>query len=186
MLWQGSAIPISPEPQAFDKGLIFVKEADILLSGDKWTIVVNIAIEDYISLTKSMRLILDQVRGNIRAYKEPKTSIFDIHWEELNHLEKLNQELENDVNSFRQLLVRNKMTTGIMGIRSKRGLLNVLGYGLKYLFGTADAGDVQRLSLICNELHLFETKMTHVADQQLTYLRTLDETVGKIQRILLI
>jgi hypothetical protein len=54
ILWRGSAIQISPEPQPFDKGLIFVKEADILLSGDKWTIAVNIAIDDYVSLVKTM------------------------------------------------------------------------------------------------------------------------------------
>lgn len=38
---------VEPEPKAFDKGLIFVKVTDILLSGDKWTIVVNIALDDY-------------------------------------------------------------------------------------------------------------------------------------------
>jgi hypothetical protein len=30
---------------------------------------------------------------------------------------------------------------------------------------------------VCNELHKFESKMVHVLEQQLTYLRTLDEAV---------
>jgi hypothetical protein len=45
---------------------------------------------------------------------------------------------------------------------------------MKYLFGTADAKDVKRLANVCNELHAFKLKI-HAADQQLTYIRTLDE-----------
>ena len=55
------------------------------------------------------------------------------------------------------------------------GLINILGYGMKYLFGTADAKDVERLANICNELHRFEEKMVHVTEHQLTYIRTLEE-----------
>jgi hypothetical protein len=88
----GATVPISPEPQPFDKGLILVKEADILLSGDKWTIAVNIAI-DYVSLVRTIRLVLGQVRRNIQVHKEPSASILDIHWEEITRLEVLNQEL---------------------------------------------------------------------------------------------
>jgi len=36
-----------PEPRNFDKGMVFVKDTDILLSWDKWTVVVNIALDDY-------------------------------------------------------------------------------------------------------------------------------------------
>jgi hypothetical protein len=45
------------ERKALDKGLIFIKEADILLSGDKWTIVVNIAL-DYTTLVGNIKIIL--------------------------------------------------------------------------------------------------------------------------------
>jgi hypothetical protein len=151
------------------------------LSGDKWTIAVNIAINDYESLVKAIHLLLGQVRRNIQVHKEPNASTFDIHWEGTNRLEILNQELENDVNSFRQLLFKGQMNKKPMipKIRAKRGLINVLGYGLKYLFGTVDAKDVQRLTAVCNELHTFESRMVHVTDQQLTYLWTLDESVGQ-------
>jgi hypothetical protein len=49
---------VVPEPKAFDKGLIFVKDNDILLSGDKGPIVVNIALDDYIALVDNMKMIL--------------------------------------------------------------------------------------------------------------------------------
>jgi hypothetical protein len=56
--------------------------------------------------------------------------------------------------------------------RTKRGF----GYGLKYLFGTADARDVKRLTAVCDDIHAFEKQTVHAAEQQLTYLRTLEET----------
>jgi hypothetical protein len=31
----------------FDKGLIFIEERDVLLAGKKWTLVVNVALDNY-------------------------------------------------------------------------------------------------------------------------------------------
>jgi hypothetical protein len=49
------AVAVVPEPKLFDKGLVFVKDTDILLSGYKWTIVVNIALDDYSNLVELMK-----------------------------------------------------------------------------------------------------------------------------------
>jgi hypothetical protein len=53
---------------------------------------------------------------------------------------------------------------------------------MKYLFGTADARDVKRLTAVCNELHAFESRVTHAAHHQLTYIRTLDEVTKQNAR----
>jgi hypothetical protein len=45
--------------------------------------------------------------------------------------------------------------------RNRRGLLNVFGYGLKYLFGTADAKDVRRLNDVCDNLQSFQKTVIH-------------------------
>ena len=68
--------------------------------------------------------------------------------------------------------MRNPSTTNTRG---KRGLINILGYGMKYLFGTADAKDVKRLAKVYDELHSFESRMTHAVEHQLTYIRTVEE-----------
>jgi phage antirepressor YoqD-like protein len=54
MIHGAASITLVPEPKTFDKGLIFVKETDILLSGDRWTIVLNIAVDDYTTLVDNM------------------------------------------------------------------------------------------------------------------------------------
>jgi hypothetical protein len=173
-MW-GAALDSTPEPQKFDKGLVFVKDTDILLSGDRWTIVVNIALDDYATLTDLMKSMLNYVRQEIQVQKNPKLYSFDIHWEELNPLDKLIEDLKDDSNSFRKLLFEETPTRSTVNVRNKRGLVDILGYGLKYLFGTADARDVRRLVKLCDELHAFETRMVHATDHQLTYIRTLDE-----------
>ena len=95
---------IVPEPQTFDKGLIFVKEKDILLSGDKWTIVVNIALDDYGILVYNMRTILKQIRQKVQERKSPRIYSLDLPWEELNRLDKMVNGLDMDLQSFRKLL----------------------------------------------------------------------------------
>ena len=167
-----------PEPKTSDKGLIFVKDTDILLSGDKWTMIVNIALDDYETLVKVMKDTLSQIRQKIHKQKNPKSYSFDIRWEEISHLETMVRGLEIDLKSFQKLLFEEMSTynpSSTVNSRAKRGLIDVLGYGMKYISGTADARDVKRLTAVCNKLHTFELRMTHAVDHQLTYIRTLDE-----------
>jgi hypothetical protein len=89
----------------------------------------------------------------------------------------MTRELDVDLSNFRKLLfeetsVRNPCSNSV---RSKRGLIDILFYGMKYLFGTADVRDVKRLAAVCDDFHAFESKMVHAADHQLTYFHTLDE-----------
>jgi len=171
------AAAIVPEPRNFDKGLVFVKDTNILLSADKWTIVVNIALNDYDTLIESTKSVLHAVRQKIQVHKNPKAFSFDIYWGEIDRLDRMVGILELDVISFQKLLYKETLVRepGVTVAPDKRGLINVLGYGLKYLFGTADAKDVKRLTKVCDELHEFKAKMIHAAEQQLTYIRTLDE-----------
>jgi hypothetical protein len=60
----------------------------------------------------------------------------------------------------------------------KRGLVNLVGYGLKYLFGT-DGKDVKQLNAVCDNLHTFQQDAVHETEQQLSYLRTLDVATKK-------
>ena len=69
---------VVPEPEAFNKVLIFVKDTDILLSGDKWTIVVNIELDDYEALVYTMKMTLNEIIQKIRLQKSPKLYSFYI------------------------------------------------------------------------------------------------------------
>jgi hypothetical protein len=153
-----------------------MKDRDILLTGDKWTLAVNIALDDYVNLIQGMRFILVQTQRNIDSHKTTSNTL-DIHWEEIRRLHKITDELESDLSSVSNLLSKEiPITKGKTNMqRNKRGLINFFGYGLKYLFGTADARDVKRLNAVCDNLQSFQTKVVHATEQQMSYLHTLDE-----------
>ena len=167
---------VVPEPKEFNKGLIFVKDTDIPLSGDKWTTVVNIALDDYEALVYTMKMALSQISQKIRLQKSSKLYSFDIHWEEINRLIAIVQGLDMDLQGFRKLLFEEVVPRGFgnTNARTKRVLIDILGYGMKYLFGTADVHDVKRISDVCDGLQNFKEKMMHAVDHQLTYIRVLD------------
>jgi len=140
---------------------------------------VNIALDDYDSLVYLMRATLNQIRQKIKVYKSPRPYSLDIYWDEINRLDIMVQGLDADLLGLRKLLFTEAVSgsSKLNNGRSKRGLLNLVGYGLKYLFGTADARDVKRLSDACDNLHKFKVKMMHAVDQQVTYIRVLDDTI---------
>ena len=151
-----------------------MKDTDILLSGDKWTIVVNIALDDYDTLIENMKSVLYTVRQKIQVHKNPKIFLFDIYWGEIDRLDRMVGKLDSDLMSFQKLLFKETLVRnpGVAVARDKRGLINILGYGLKYLFGTADAKDVKRLTKVYDDSHELKAKMTHAAEQKLTYIHT--------------
>jgi hypothetical protein len=161
-----------------------MKDRDILLTGDKWTIAVNVALDDYLSLIRGMRFALGHIRRNIQAYRYQRVPTLDIHWEEIGRLDKVTNELEDDLSSFSKLLSEERPVQHPLSTpkREKIWLINVLGYGLKYLFGTADAKDVKRLNSVCDNLHAFEKQTVHAMEQQLTYLSTLDKSTKQNAR----
>jgi hypothetical protein len=69
MIVGAPTVAIVPGRKKFDKRLIFVKDTDILLSGNKWTIVVNIALDDYDTLVFVMRKTLEQIGHKIQVYR---------------------------------------------------------------------------------------------------------------------
>ena len=92
-----------------------------------------------------MRATLDQIRQNIRVQKNPKSYSFYIYWEELSRLDKMVKIHDMDLQSFRKLLFEETLTRSpsTAGARTKRGLIDLLRYGMKYLFGNDDARDVK-------------------------------------------
>jgi hypothetical protein len=115
----------------------------------------------------------------VEFYKSPNSKLLDIHWEEIRRLYKITDELEADLLSVSKLLSDEVPVGNNKGKvqRPRRGLINLFGYGLKYLFGTADARDVKRLNEVCDHLQSFQAKVVHATEQQMSYLHTLDDAI---------
>jgi len=76
VIWGTTAGMMVPEPRTFDKGLVIVKVTDILLSRDKWTIVVNIALDNYNALIYIMKRMIHQIHQEMKVHKNPKSYFF--------------------------------------------------------------------------------------------------------------
>jgi len=102
-VWGSTAGIVMAEPRTFDKGLVFVKDTDIFLSGDKWTTVVNITLDDYDALVLIMKTNLNKVRQKVQVHKYSSVIFYFLHthWDEN---DRLVQELDDDLQGFRKLL----------------------------------------------------------------------------------
>ena len=61
--------------------------------------------------------------------------------------------------------------------RDKRGLLNIEGYIMKYLFGTMDHHDMTKINHFIDTMKVFSENVIHTSEQQVTYIQKLNEKV---------
>ena len=97
---------------------------------------MNTALDDYAILIENIKLVLTTVRQKIQVDTNRRLYSFDIHWEEISRLDGMIRKLEMDLMGFRRLLFEEIKDTLVRNprdgdVRDKRGLINVLGYGLK-------------------------------------------------------
>ena len=81
-----------------------------------------------------MKMTLNQINQKIRLQKTPKLYSFDIRWDEIDRLIAIVQRLDIDLQGFRKLLFEEAVPRGFgtRRARTKRGLIDILGYGMKY------------------------------------------------------
>lgn len=158
-----------PEPHlitgSFKAGLIFIKEDEFLLSGDKWIISLDVDLAEYDrSVTKAVwaiNLIQDVVINQTHLSKAENAT--------LNQLRVETKLLGNDA------LLVGQAFSSLLGTltpqaRSERGLINLGGSALKFLFGTLDNGDLQTLSHRIDSVAGDATKIFKLLHEQTTII----------------
>lgn len=76
---------------------------------------------------------------------------------------------KNDLNDLVELLPND---------RNKRGLLNVGGYALKYLFGVVTSDDLEYTNSKVSQLQDIAKAVIHSKEDQLTLLKDLNKNIG--------
>jgi hypothetical protein len=91
---------------------------------------------------------------NIHGHQNQFHTVLDIYWEEIGLLDKVRDKLEADLYSFSKFLSEKIPIISSVSVtkQSKWGSANVVGYWLKYFFGTADTIDVKWLNMVCDNL----------------------------------
>lgn len=149
---------------SFDKGLIFIKEEDITLTTDKWTIVATIETDDFDAILGQIQALLSY----LETQSGSNQSLPSIPLYELSRLRMKLQTTRKQVFNLKLLLPTK---------RTKRGLVNGLGTVLKFLFGTLDDDDYQTLNTKLERLDNTSNVLTHLQADRLTYVRKLTSEV---------
>jgi hypothetical protein len=130
----------------------FIRESDAVFSEDCWTAIVNFDLSPYDSAVSTLTYHLHEIR-NI----EETTASSG----ELSNLEGVLQNIEGKLNNIKRFLPRKV---------KKRGLFDIGGSALQYLFGVATQIDLRTLHDTVQELHSRQHTVAHSVQQQLVIL----------------
>jgi hypothetical protein len=100
-----------------------------------------------------------------------------INWGEMEQARAAVAQVEQEISTLSQLLPVSKGTESIP--RKKRGLINLGGETLKFLFGVATTQQLQDLHTTVEGIKNKEGDVIHAVQQQLTYLKSVDEEVSQ-------
>lgn len=148
----------------FQKGLVFLKERDIILSTDVWTVVVSINTEDYDQILLHVEAMFQYLESdNITSEMRDLIPFYEI-----NQLRSSVQITKQEIESIKLLLPAS---------RNRRGLVNGVGTAFKFLFGVMDDDDLQVLNERISNLEEESKTLVHVEDEKLTYIKRLTNEV---------
>jgi hypothetical protein len=140
--------------------VLFVKEKDMIFTSDYWKIIVNFDLMPYEGVTTTLR-------EDLRELKEATRRTLPIG--ELRYVETALIAVENMLADLKEYLPK---------ADKRRGFLDIGGTRLKTLFGIATVTDLSDLHAEVNDLHRKQDTIVYSTNQQVTYLKQLDGTVG--------
>jgi hypothetical protein len=159
--------------QPLNGSVIFLKEANLILTDDEWRVILNVNLSTY----QDVVYVIKNDFFMIEKQKQEFTPII-----ELKQFETYLKMLEDKLQEFHQVLPRSDR---------RRSLLNFGGAILKTIFGTATISDVHTLQDVFTELRSQISDMSHSLSSQITYVKKLDtimkldtEAIGNLSKIL--
>lgn len=149
-----------------------MKEEDILLTGDKWTIVLTLSVAECEGMIAELYVKLSDIEDRLIPALNELSSSFPtaVHGSEVIALRAVLDSFAAQLKTFRRLLPTER--------RQKRGLINVGGTILKTLFGTMDSDDLERINSAVTELEKQTHNIIHAQDEQLTVIKKLNDRVS--------
>lgn len=163
-------ITVNADPdfhQDLSQGVLFTKEAHLTLTDEKWTLAIDVNLSNYLNLAY-------QVNNQMQLLNLVSKDVTQV----LSGYQMTFLKEESDMMASRI----NHITHTIQGIidttptqRVKRGLANVGGSALKFLFGTPDDNDLTRIEAQFRDLNAVDTEIVHSLKAQASMLnRTYD------------
>jgi hypothetical protein len=157
-----------------DKGLIFLRERELLVTGNYWNLVINLDVQWCHNTVRQIQQVFTHLEWS-RRHREPPDRV--VNWEEVEQARTAVDQVEQELSTLTRLLPVSEK--GELGVRRKRGLFNVGGEALKFLFGVATTQQLQELHHTVEGIKTREGDVIHAVQTQLTYLKSVDEAATR-------
>jgi Baculovirus F protein len=164
-----------------DKGLIFLQKDVILQGASSWTVVITVNLTSYFQQIETFRNQLDEMRpqglnrfGEIDSEDGELMKMVDNGARHIrDYLDGLLVKITEMKDSMVGVVTRHKSTVG----RIKRGLFNIGGSALNFLFGVLTENDYTDINNKIESLSGDNKEIAHVMHEQLTVV---NHTYAKI------
>ena len=180
MVWAVSAeAPETPGVELqLHHGVYFKPLGEVIVTGSEWTICTTIDLGTYEAAHTSLQQQLSEVEehmrnipGEVSSIKVEMLHALRSMWDKLSGA--FRQDLANyqrDIEVIKRVAIQNDA-------RQSRGLINVVSNVGKYLFGFSTEKDTNKLSERINQLAAQGGRLTHLVDQQLSYIDSVSSQV---------
>lgn len=155
-----------------NQGMAFEKQQDILISDDKWTVVLNYDLttvgqeaEELLDLLAIVTKLTNQQRTLETAAGQQLYANFKVEV----------QRIKNNINRYVSEI--NELLRLLPQRKNKRGLLNVGGTALKFLFGTLDDNDLENIN---RKLQILAENVDSVSHDSIGQLSLMKDMNSKI------
>jgi len=155
-----------------DKGLVFLYQQDLIVTGNFWNLIANLDLKWYRTQLDTIDLILTQVGTYQTNPRFINTSRY-INWHEVTYLEAVWEQFNLKFEDIEKLLP---------ATRQKRGIFDFGGEVLNLLFGTATNANLQTLHQVVETIKGQQATITHSLEHQLTYTKEPDESIRQNTR----
>lgn len=162
-------VSIQREP-SIAKGLLYLREDDILLSGSKWSIAVDINLNDYRQVIQHFFETINKITTFIET---PTGKHKDVYYAMKTSLNVISREIKTL--TTQATLIQSQFENLVLTLtpkpsRTRRGLINVGGTVLNLLFGTLDSDDLENIHAKIESIDNKTEGVIHIMNQQISYI----------------
>lgn len=166
----GAEIGDFPE---LNKGLVFLRERELLVTGNYWNLVINFDVQWYQGTLQVIEQVFKQLEWT-RNHRGQQTNLVD--WEAVDQAHEAVNKVNQELSTLAKLLPIPKDADSH---HRRRGLINVGGDVLKFLFGVATTQQMQELHTIVEHIRTRDGEVIHAIQKQLTYFKSIDEAISE-------
>jgi hypothetical protein len=155
-------------------GLVLLRERELLVNGNYWNLLINFDVQWYQTALQFIVQVFKQLEWSRSQRSQPNKFI---DWEEVKQARAAVNQVDQELSTLSKLLPFPREAD--LTHRKKRGLVNIGGEALKFLFGIATTQQLQELHATVESIKTRKADVIHAVQKQLTYLKSVDEAVSQ-------